>query len=145
MSSRVPTNSLHSAIVQNANEIQRPASGEYHFARGFLTDVFDRERIDLGDVPDEVIEKVQLHPGVLYGRVQVPPNSTYILPFEQSHDEILLLGGNAYSLEGRFVQIKYRNNNIKNQGVIMFTSDYNVVPLNMTAATEVWSVGGIFG
>jgi hypothetical protein len=128
---------------QQSVERQRfkPGAGERHVAIGLLLEVWDREKLALTDPPEDLLTRIQLSPGILFGLVQVGQTQMY-LGFNDTEDLVYLVYGNHSQLEGRKVRIEYENTSIEN-GRIFLHKVIEQPHLNLDTDLKILDIGGI--
>lgn len=117
-----------------------PGTGEIHSAPCVIVEVYDQERLEAGDVPDEVLQKISRFPNVVYARIRLGDGRMLNRPFKDTASQLYSTHGNSLVLEGASARIEFYNARVRT-GKIVLSDDVTSQPVNMQSAADVYDIG----
>jgi len=145
MSPVVPGSKFAERLRQRRQESRRADPHVLLTARCVIEKVFDPPTLRKGNLPDQLVPLILRTPGVLFAQVRLrKTGQRFILPMKDSPDQILSTYGNSVQIQGSPAKVEYRSTGI-HRGVVSITNNPFQKLLDLDAATEVYSIGQIFG
>ncbi len=142
MASVIPSNKLQQRLGVMRQDIMSPSSGVRHTATGILIDVYDGEKLPLVALSPELENKIKESPGLLFAKIRLLNDKDYILPFQETADQIFSTYGNHTLLEGRPAKVEYGGVNIET-GYIYLQRTFVEPILNLGEVSKVLDIGNI--